>query len=75
MNLTRELQDKERAKMIATIRNQEQCHHRYGLLKYFRGKAVQSQAVNKIKIPSSWTKQDKNDTSPLEDPKKLYART
>ena len=75
LNLARELQDKERAKMIETIRNQERRHRGYGLLKYFRGKAVRSQAVDEIKIPSSWTTRDKDDTTPLEDPKKLYART
>ena len=75
MNLARELQDKERTKMIETIRNQERRHRGYGLLEYFRSKAVRFQAVNEIRIPSSWTKQDKNDTSQLEDPKKLCAQT
>jgi len=75
LNLARELQDKERAKMIDTIRKQERRHRGYGLLKYFRGKTVKSQAVDEIKIPSSWINRSEDDTSPLDDPKKLYANT
>ena len=71
----RELQDNKRAKMIDTIRKQERRHRGYGLLKYFRGKLVKSQAVNEIKIPSSWINRSEDDTSLLDNPKKLYAKT
>ena len=61
--------------MIETIQKQERRNRGYGILKYFRGKTVKSQAVNEINIPTSWTKREKNDNSPLEDPKKLYSNT
>ena len=75
LSLAHEIHDKERATMIETIRKQERHHQGYGLLKYFRGKTVKSQAVNEIKIPSSWTGRTENDTSPLEDAKALYSKT
>ena len=69
------MHETERAEIIDTICKQERRYQGYGLLKYFRGKSVRSQAVNKIIVPSSWASYRKTDQNSLEDPKKLYLIT
>ena len=75
MNLAKELNDTERAAIIEAIRKQEERNRGYGILKYFRGRTIKSQAVNEINIPTPWTTCDCNDTKPLQDPKELYQHT
>ena len=73
LNLAKELNDKEKAKAIANIRQAENKCHSWARLSSLRGGGVRQQQIDQVLIPEDWPDADieEEETIELSNPKKF----
>ena len=73
LNLAKELNDKEKAKAIANIRQAENKCHLWARLSSLRSGRVRQQQIDQVLIPDNWLDADIEDEEKIElsDPKKF----